>query len=283
MSVSVGNNKTYQLRQLRDDAQPRRGELRAPTRRGREFGDILHHPKAGEVVGQFPAKFDKAPARQRLGKAPLQLARERQKPRSAVAALMAREGVSTSTKFSRRSVKLTSAGFGGRAARAQGDDEARTETQQLDKSGEANRNELPAQPVWMSLLGEKAKHHDKPKDAIEAREQALQDKQQEIKAAEKFMGTIGGYSELEKSMKQNDQRILAQAGKIDGGIRENKGPKSQQTRMMELVKNEAVMTQQLNMRYLAIQDKLEKGADELLSNLMAKRDEAVKAAINGEA
>lgn len=282
MSVSVGTNKTYQLRQLRDDAAPRRGELRAPTRRGKEFGDILKHPKAGEVVGRFPTTFDKAPARQRLGTAPLQLARERQKPRSAVAALMAREGVSTSTKFSRRSVKMTSAGFGGRADKSRADDEVRTDTQQVGK-GEANRNELPAQPVWMSLLGEKAKHHEKPKDAIEAREQALQDKQQEIKAAEKFMGTIGGYSELEKSMKQNDQRILAQAGKIDGGMRESKGPKSQQTRMMELVKNEAVMTQQLNMRYLAIQDKLEKGADELLSNLMAKRDEAVKAAIDGDA
>jgi hypothetical protein len=139
----------------------------------------------------------------------------------------------------------------------------------------------------MSLLGDAPKP-DADARAAAAHAKVLADKQKELRAADKFLGTIGGYSELEKSMQRNDARILAQAGKIDRSLRNTgepqnpQAPKTSQSQMMDMMKSEAVMTQQLNMRYLAIQEKLDKGQDELLSNLMSTRDEAVKAAIDGE-
>src|SRR5690348_9569411 len=99
MAAPVGNNQTYRLRDLRDTALPRdKSELRPLTRRPR-FEDALKHEKAGEIVGEFPQRFDKSFTKQALRRSPVTVATERQQPRQAVAALMAREGISTSTKF----------------------------------------------------------------------------------------------------------------------------------------------------------------------------------------
>ena len=93
-AVSGNNNQPMRLRDLRDSTLPRdKSEVRAPTRRPK-FEDSLKHEKAGEVVGEFPSKFDKGLSKQTLRRSALQVATERQKPRQAVAALMAREGIS---------------------------------------------------------------------------------------------------------------------------------------------------------------------------------------------
>jgi hypothetical protein len=104
LALSINPNQTYRLRDLRDDAVPRsRGEPRAPTRRPR-FEDKLRDPKAGELVGQFPVGFDKAPRRPPRRQNTLNEATQRMRPRQAVAALMAKEGMSTATKFGTRPI-----------------------------------------------------------------------------------------------------------------------------------------------------------------------------------
>ena len=85
-------------------------------------------------------------------------------------------------------------------------------------------------------------------------------------------------------MKRNDERILKQAGKLErklGSPSRPAAPASAQQQGMDFMKTDAVMNQQLNMRYLAIQEKMQRGVDSLISNLMKARNDAVKEAISG--
>ncbi len=279
MALSVGPNQNYRLREMRDQAVGRaRSEIRSPSRRGREFGEVLNHPKAGEVVGRFPSDFNKAPLRTRPTKMAQVVQRSRQQPRSPVAALMARDGVSTSTKFSRR----FSAAFG---AKADPQADVKTETVQVQTGAGKSDNK----PAWMSLLSDAPTEPVKTPSQHEANEaarvKAMMDKREEIKGADRMLKSLGGFSELERSMKKNDERILREAGKMETKLQSGAGKSSKtskQDEMMDTMKDQMAMDQQLNMRYLAIQQKLDRSQDELLSNLMSVRDDAVKAAIDGE-
>ena len=73
----VSNQQPVRLRDLRDTAVPRdKSEVRAPTRRPK-FEDSLKHEKAGEVVGEFPPKFDKGLSKQTLKRSALQVGASR--------------------------------------------------------------------------------------------------------------------------------------------------------------------------------------------------------------
>lgn len=257
MAVSVGQNQNYRLRDLRNEQLGKakgEGGAQRPSRTTRRFEETLKNPKAGEVVGEFPAKYDKAPQRQQLRRQPLLVAKDRSRPRSAVAALMAREGISTHTKLSSKWQK---------AAR-----DERAKQAEQEKADEA--------PAWMALL-------DEVDPEAKAR---MEKKQREIKAVDGFLSTVGGYSELEQSLKRNDERTLAEAGKLDKALRASgsavgQGPKTKQEQQMAIMKAEMAMDQQLNLHYLALQDKMQKGYEGLLSNIMKIRNDLTKEAISG--
>lgn len=262
MAISVGNNQNYRLRELRNEQLGRTkgeaGETRRPSRTTRRFDESMKNPKAGEVVGEFPAKYDRAPKRQQLRRDPLQVAKERSRPRSPVAALMARDGISTHTKMGAKF-----------AARAK---ESQTKREE-EKAAE--------QPAWMTLLDEAVAGDAEAKARLEK-------KKQEIKAVDGFLDVVGGYSELEQSIRRNDERTLKEAGRVDRALQmgsasfsSSGGPKTKQEQQMSLMKAEMQMDQQLNMRYLALQDKMQKGYEGLMSNIMKLRNDLAKEAISG--
>lgn len=311
MALSVDNKQTYRLRDLRDTAVPRdRSEVRSPSRRPK-FEDSLSHPKAGQVVGEFPAKYDKAPRKPEPKRNALQVAAERQRPRQAVAALMAKEGISTFTKFGRQ---ISNAAAAERTAKGQGAESA------VFGAGAAG-----GQPAWMTLLDDDKKSPAaasaartssssantfslEPKSS-EARAEAkaeeradikstaarlkrLEEQKAELSALQKFSDSIDGYSTLEKYMKNQDTRVLKEAGRLErasqyavgqGNLQggRNDGLAGKQATNMDLMRKEMAMNQQLNLQYLALQDKLSRGTQSLLSNLLKARSEATKNAISG--
>jgi hypothetical protein len=264
MAAVSGNNQPVRLRDLRDSALPRdKSEVRSPTRRPK-FEDSLKHDKAGEVVGEFPSKFDKGLGKQTLRKSPLKVAAERQQPRQAVAALMAKEGISTATKFGSLSKNASKGGGGASEAKKADDEEQKVEAKK---------------PAWMKLAGDRPE--DKEELGFAERIQRLRDQQKELKDLNKFSNDVDGYSSLQKHLSSNDKRVLDEAGRLErssfASVR-NSGDK--QAMNMELMKKEMQMNQALNMQYLALQDKLQRGLTSLLSNILKTRSEATKNAIS---
>ena len=258
MAAISGNNQPMRLRDMRDKALPRdKSEIRAPSRRPK-FEDSLKHEKAGEVVGEFPSKYNKGTKREKP-RGTLEAAAKRQQPRQAVAALMAKEGISTSTKFG---------SFPGRkAGGAVEKTEAKTEAKTVEK-----------RRAWMSLAGDKPE--DKQELAFEERIKRLREQQKELKALDKFSNDIEGSPSLDKQMRSNDKRVLTEAGRLDrASFTQIKGNK--ESGNLELMKKEMAMNQALNMQYLQLQDKLQRGLTTLLSNLLKTRSEATKNAISG--
>jgi hypothetical protein len=252
-----GNNQPVRLRDLRDSTLPRdKSEVRAPTRRPK-FEDSLKHEKAGEVVGEFPQKFDKGLTKQALRRSPVQVATERQQPRQAVAALMAKEGISTATKF-------------GSTSRKRDPSEAQEERKIEERK-----------PAWMMLAGDFADgaSKDKAELGFAERIKRLRDQQKELQSLNKFSNEVDGYSSLEKHLRSNDKRVLDEAGRLErASFVQVRGSKEQMN--MELMKKEMAMNQALNMQYLALQDKLSRGMRNLLSNLLKTRSEVTKNAIS---
>ncbi|MCC6807966.1 MAG: hypothetical protein IT381_11120 [Deltaproteobacteria bacterium] len=262
----VSNQQPVRLRDLRDTAVPRdKSEVRAPTRRPK-FEDSLKHEKAGEVVGEFPPKFDKGLSKQTLKRSALQVATERQQPRQAVAALMAREGISTSTKWGSTLKKAPVFGAG-----ASGDKSDK------DKTDDAKVEEK--KPAWMMLAGDSPE--DKANLAFADRIKRLRDQQKELKDLDKFSKTVDGFSTLDQHMRANDKRVLQEAGRIErSSEKQLLGSGNKESMNLELMKKEMAMNQALNMQYLALQDKLQRGLTSLLSNLLKTRSEATKNAIS---
>ncbi len=262
MAISVDNNRTYRLRDLRDNAVPRdKSEVRAPSRRAK-FEDRLSHPKAGQVVGEFPAKFDKTKDKPQLRRNPVEVAAERQRPRQAVAALMAKEGLSTFTKFGAR--------FG---AGTSGPAEEKKEEQKVEQKA-----------AWMTLLdddGLKRAEKSASDRALEDRLKRISDQQKELDSLNKFSTQIDGYSALSTQMKSQDQRVLREAGKLERSSFNDLRAMPKEKMNLELMKKEMAMNQQLNMQYLALQDKLQRGLTSLLSNLLKVRSECTKNSISG--
>ncbi len=253
MAPISGNNQPVRLRDMRDRALPRdKTELRAPTRRPK-FEDSLKHEKAGEVVGEFPSKYNKGQKREKP-KGTLEIAAKRQQPRQAVAALMAREGISTSTKF----------------GSVPGRDKAQ-ESKSKEKAAEKR-------PAWMALAGDKPE--DKQELGFEERIKRLREQQKELKSLNQFSSSLEGYSTLDTQLRSNDKRVLQEAGRLDrASFTQIKG--SKESANIELMKKEMAMNQALNMQYLQLQDKLQRGLTSLLSNLLKTRSEATKNAISG--
>jgi len=261
VALSVNNNQTYRLRDLRDNAVPRdRSEPRAPSRRPK-FQDSLSHPKAGEVVGEFPAKYKKTKDKPQPKENTLQVAAKRQQPRQAVAALMAKEGISTATKFGAR--------FGAGAS-------SRT-----DDKAEEKREEQ--QSAWKGLLDDNDAKPAPEKSAsdkgIEERLKRLRDQEKELNQLKKFSSEIDGQP-VADYMRKQDQRVLKEAGRLERSS-EFSGLSAKEAQNMDLLKKEMAMSQQLNMQYLQMQQKLERGLETLLSNLLKARNETVKNAISG--
>jgi hypothetical protein len=79
-------------------------------------------------------------------------------------------------------------------------------------------------------------------------------------------------------MKGHDQRILHEAGRLERAL---PASGSRESMNVELIKREMAMDQQLNLKYLELQDRLSRGQETLLSNLLKIRSETVKEAISG--
>lgn len=255
--MATVNNTPVRLRDLRDTTLPRdKSEVRAPTRR-KKFEDKLSHEKAGEVVGEFPAKFDKGLGKSTLKRSALVVATERQQPRQAVAALMAKEGISTATKF------------GAFKKKSAADD--------LEEAKETAKSE-EKKPAWMMLAGDKAENTQEL--GFAERIKRLRDQQKELKDLNKFSSDIDGYSALDQHLRGNDRRVLDEAGKLERSSFANLKGGNKEAMNLELMKKEMAMNQALNMQYLALQDKLQRGLQSLLSNLLKTRSEATKNAIS---
>lgn len=280
MAVSSPGGQTFRLRDLREAEVGRdKSELRPSSRRTQRFDESLKN-KAGEVVGEFPAKYDKAPARFQAPKNLLVVAQKRQQTRSPVAALMAREGIST---FTRLGVKIQT------RREEMERDESEADTQKLSgrfwKPLADDAKLMKSVDRLMAEAGTSGSESDIVNSIqnIEDREQAILDKKNELKKLDGFMASVGGYSMLENSMKQNDARILQEAGKMDRSLaRQNKNLKGKDVTMLDMVKNDMVLSHQLNLRYLALQEKLSNPSNDILSNILKVRSDAVKSAISGE-
>lgn len=254
--MAAVNNQPVRLRDLRDSTLPRdKSEVRAPTRR-KKFEDTLKHEKAGEVVGEFPQRFDKGLTKQTLRRSALQVAKERQQPRQSAAALMAKEGISTATKFGSMLKKKP--------------DEAAAE----EKVEEAKK------PAWMMLAGDKNAEGDKQELGFSERIQRLRDQQKEMAALNKFSNDIDGYSSLDKHLRTNDKRVLMEAGRLERSSFATVKAGNKEAMNLELMKKEMQMNQALNMQYLALQDKLQRGLQTLLSNILKARNEVTKNSIS---
>jgi hypothetical protein len=256
LALSVDNNKTYRLRDLRDSAVPRdKSELRAPSRR-RKFEDRLSHPRAGQVVGEFPAKYEKTAERPQPRRRTLEVAAQRQQPRQAVAALMAREGISTATRHG-----------------------ARLEPADAMPEG---LSEKPKN-AWASLLEDAPKapaHFEKSASdqAMEARLKRLKSQEKELHSLEKFAHDVDGRAAYSSHLRQMDARVLKEAGRLERSSTLAVGDAQQ--RNIELMQKEMAMNQQLNLQYLQLQEKLQRGLTSLLSNLLKVRSEATKSSIS---
>jgi len=132
VAISLSDRQPVKLRDLRSqNAGPRQllGEFRRSVQPKEKFDNLLQDQKAGEVVGAFPENYDKAPKRAGRSKNVLLEAQKKQDKRSPEAELMAKEGVSGLTKFSRR-----------------------FEMQSSTKDKSISLEQSASTPAWMQLL-----------------------------------------------------------------------------------------------------------------------------------
>ena len=96
--------------------------------------------------------------------------------------------------------------------------------------------------------------------------------EQALKAAYRFLSSLEGHSDLERKLRSYDEQILREAT-LD---RPGHGPPS----AMDSMRQQLAFNQQLNLRYLAIQEKLNSGTQSLLSNLMKRKHDAIREVLN---
>lgn len=226
-TIRLGELKKRELEQAKASRREGGGVAfrSVANKKGKDKGGQLKHPKAGEIVGQFPADFKRGPKLRSLSSGTLSAAYQKRQRRSAAAALMSREGISTATRFG---AKLSPAGIATAASQKTANSASLEHTAQpqvapatkawmslvAPSAVQSTEGAAPKTPAWMRLAdSQRAESKERPL-AVEKSIAHLQEQMTAARTTPKRR-----YASLEQTLRTNDARIHQEAGKIEKHIR----------------------------------------------------------------